>query len=97
MERTTHNYAISVQWVFRLFLFLAFFSTCCKNRQSFANGSLILKLLNFYFEGQLYVASINEGWYTVSLEIRFTCIIFGGDKGQITPPRPHPRKLHECT
>lgn len=55
------NHAISVQWVFRLFLFLAFLPTCCKNIQSFANESPILKLLKFSFEGQLYVASINEG------------------------------------
>lgn len=61
MERTTRNYAISVQWVFRLFLVLAFLSTCWKNRQSFANESLILKLLKFSFEGQLYVASISKG------------------------------------
>lgn len=44
-ERTMRNYAISVQWVFQLFIFLAFLSTCCKNRQSFANESLILGLL----------------------------------------------------
>lgn len=44
MERTMHNYAISVQWVFQLLIFLAFLSTCCKNRGSFANESLILEL-----------------------------------------------------
>lgn len=45
MERTMRNYAISVQWVFGLFIFLAFLSTCCKNRGSFAKESLILQLL----------------------------------------------------
>lgn len=61
MERTTRNYAISVQWVFRLFLVLAFLSTCWKNRQSFANESLILKLLKFSFEGQLLLpASVKD-------------------------------------
>lgn len=45
MERTMRNYAISVQWVFQLFIFLAFLCTCCKNRGSFANESLILELL----------------------------------------------------
>lgn len=55
------NYAISVQWVFQLFLFLAFLPTCCKNMQSFAKEGPILKRLKFSFEGQLYVASIHEG------------------------------------
>lgn len=40
---------------------LAFLSICQKNRQRFANESLILKLLKFSFEGQLYIASTSEG------------------------------------
>lgn len=69
---------------------LAFLSICQKNRQRFANESLILKLLKFSFEGQLY--NCQHPWrmqgtgYTVSLEIGCTCIIFFGDKSQMTYP-----------
>lgn len=68
MERTMRNDAISVQWVFQSFIFLAFLSTCCKNRVNFANGSFILEL--FLRGNCMLPASVkDEGNLCATLEL----------------------------
>lgn len=101
MERTTCNYAISVQWVFWFFLFPAFLSNYCKNRQRFANESLILKFHKFFSWGAIvcwqHQWRMHGSWYRLSVEIWFICIIYIDDKSHITyfpPSAPKAAWMH---